>query len=233
MGVISRNGAVFVVEGGILKKYIDQWGFTDIVIPDGVTRIGGNAFSRCVYLKSVMLPDTVTSIGDFSFGKCENLEMIFIPDSVETIGSSTFWGCKRLTSVTIPYHLTDIGKGAFEGCRSLTSVEIAGKPVALPADQHDTKNAIIAGLFRASHDKADMSPCVSQNFDEFFAYLLKTGDIETVRKVCGNGTLLTKDNIDKQIQAAYDAGQHEIQTMLLNYKNEHFGFDDPLKNFKL
>jgi hypothetical protein len=54
-----------------------------------------------------------------------------------------------------------------------------------------------------------------------------------VQKIIDNGTLLTKRNIDKYIQAAIDTGQHEIQTMLLNYKNEHFSFDDPLKKFKL
>ena len=98
---------------------------------------------------------------------------------------------------------------------------------------HDVKYEVFAGIFRAGYDEEGVFAYVKKNFSKFFAYLLKTGDVDTVQKICDNGKLLTKHNIDKYIQAAHEAGKHEIQTMLLNYKNEHFGFDDPLKKFKL
>ena len=97
----------------------------------------------------------------------------------------------------------------------------------------DVKHAVIVRMLHAGYDNDGVFSYIIKNFTRFFVYLLKTGDVETVQKIIDNGTLLTKRNIDKQIQAAHDAGQHEIQTMLLNYKNEHFGFDDPLKQFKL
>lgn len=54
----------FEIENGVLKKYIEEYGVTEVVIPDTVTSIGDNAFSGCKGLTSVAIPDSVTSIGD-------------------------------------------------------------------------------------------------------------------------------------------------------------------------
>ncbi len=75
---------------------------------------------------------------------------------------------------------------------------------------HGVKYNVIANLFRAGYDEEGVFSYLKKNFARFFAYLLKTGDVDTVQKIMDNGKLLTKRNIDKYIQAAHDAGQHEI-----------------------
>jgi len=50
---------------------------TDIIIPDGVTRIGNYAFFNCDNLESVLIPAGVTSIGNFAFHNCYSLNFIF------------------------------------------------------------------------------------------------------------------------------------------------------------
>ena len=96
--------------------------FTEVIIGDNVTTIGGSAFRDCDSLTSVTIGDGVTTIGDYAFSDCNSLTNVTIGDSVTTIGYSAFNSCDSLTSVTIPDSVTTIGDGAFYGCGSLTSV---------------------------------------------------------------------------------------------------------------
>lgn len=50
--------------------YLNNELVTDLIIPDGVTKIGSYAFYNCDSLTSVTIPDSVTSIGDKAFSIC-------------------------------------------------------------------------------------------------------------------------------------------------------------------
>ena len=95
-----------------------------VVIENGVTNVGNNAFNGCTKLTSVTIPGSVKIIGMDVFSDCANLTSVTIPDNVETIGARTFYGCINLESITIPKKVTSIGIGAFSGCTSLKSVTI-------------------------------------------------------------------------------------------------------------
>ena len=124
--------ADFVIENGVLVSYVGIGG--DVVIPDGVTCIGDNAFSGCSSLTSVWIPDGVTSIEKGAFYGCTGLTSIVIPDSVNTIASATrktgttyggaFEGCTGLTSMTLGKNVTSIGRYAFKDCTNLTNLHI-------------------------------------------------------------------------------------------------------------
>ena len=96
----------------------------NVVIKNGVTSIGVNAFNNCYYLTSITIPNSVTSIGGSAFYGCSGLTSVTIPNSVTSIGYVAFSGCSSLTSVTIGNSVTWIGDDAFEGCSGLTSVHI-------------------------------------------------------------------------------------------------------------
>ena len=104
--------------------YLNNELVTDLIIPDGATKIGSYAFRNYDLLTSITIPDSVTSIGDYAFCGCNSLTSVTIPDSVTSIGSYAFYGCDSLTSVTIPDSVTSIGGEAFYYCTSLTSVTI-------------------------------------------------------------------------------------------------------------
>lgn len=49
-----------------------------IQIPDGITRIGSQAFSDCAALTQVHVPASVTTIGDGAFAYCTGMEAFFV-----------------------------------------------------------------------------------------------------------------------------------------------------------
>ena len=112
----------FVIENGVLKKYIGI--DAEVVIPEGVTSIGIWAFEGCVNLTTITIPDSVTSIDDNAFRDCTNLTAIAIPDSVLKIGWWAFYGCNSLTTINIPNSVTSISKQVFCGCSKLTTITI-------------------------------------------------------------------------------------------------------------
>ena len=88
---------------------------TIYTIPDTVTTICDEAFSRCHRLTSLTIPDSVTSIGNSAFFFCGSLTSLTIPNSVTSIEDSAFENCSSLTTLTIPDSVTTIGVNAFRG----------------------------------------------------------------------------------------------------------------------
>ena len=95
-----------------------------INIPDGVKSIGAKTFTSCESLESIIIPDGVTSIGYGTFAYCTGLKNINIPDGVTNISGCAFFACKKLESVTIPDSVESIDERAFNYCISLTSITI-------------------------------------------------------------------------------------------------------------
>ncbi len=118
----TANIDEFQIENGILIKYTGN--DENVIIPDGITKIGDSAFQDCDCLENVTIPNSVTSIGDYAFSNCCDLMGVTIPDSVTEIGNCAFEECIGLESVTIPGSVIKIGDCAFLDCSGLVSVNI-------------------------------------------------------------------------------------------------------------
>lgn len=120
---VREEGGILYFSGTGIVEAEDYEGYmpVNVVVEEGITGIGDEAFRSCSRLVSVTLPDGLISIGDGAFRNCE-LTSVTLPDSLESIGDSVFSSCNRLASVTLPGGLASIGDEAFSSCSQLTSV---------------------------------------------------------------------------------------------------------------
>jgi hypothetical protein len=86
-------------------------------VPDGVTRIGADAFSDSDHLTEVILPEGLVTIGNRAFFACDELIDIAIPATVESIDTEGFISCDKLATIRVfrdtANGITAIGKKAF------------------------------------------------------------------------------------------------------------------------
>ena len=117
-----------------------------VIISDGITSIGDNAFALCTNLTEVRVPRDLQAIGEEAFYGCTSLtyfqfpekltsiedqaffnsglEKVVLPDSVVSLGAGAFASCKQLRSVELPDTLTEIRDSCFSGCESLVYIHL-------------------------------------------------------------------------------------------------------------
>ena len=83
----------------------------ELALPS-TTTIPTNAFYKCSNITKVIIPESVTSIGSDSFSRT-SLTELFIPESVTTINAYAFRGTK-IKSLYIPNTVKSIGSYAFD-----------------------------------------------------------------------------------------------------------------------
>ena len=120
----SVAGVLFNKDVSELIVYPKGNGRSAYTVPDGVTSIGGSAFSGCTSLAEIVIPDSVTSIGGFAFSGCTSLSKVDLPKTLTTIEAGTFRDCTSLKEIVIPDSVTSIGGSAFSNCISLESITI-------------------------------------------------------------------------------------------------------------
>ena len=115
----NYNGENYVINQ---YAFVNDSKITNVIIPDGVTKILKHAFRDCSNLTNVTFPDTVTSIGDSAFYR-SGITSATIPDGIR-VEKYAFMSCKSLTSVIVGA-LTDGGEQIFRACTNLKNVTLA------------------------------------------------------------------------------------------------------------
>ena len=110
----------FAVIEGELVDY--RGGEDNVVVPDGVTAIGIEAFRSCKEMSSINIPGSVKEIRDYAFDYCTGLTAVDLPGSLIKIGTGAFNSCIGLISINIPGSVKEIGDFAFDNCPGLTVV---------------------------------------------------------------------------------------------------------------
>lgn len=120
-GLADNDG--FVIVNGHLASYHGH--AQQVVVPEGVTVIGADAFFGNTTLTSVSLPSTLTTIETEAFSGCTNLADIQIPGGVVSVGSAAFQKCAALTELTLPDSVRSLGSEVFSFCTGLVCVRLS------------------------------------------------------------------------------------------------------------
>ncbi len=81
------------------RSYADS--VKSIIIKEGITKVGKNAFAGLIELKSLTLPDGLEKIDENSFLYCSSLDSLEIPSTVTEIGKNAFANCGAIESITV------------------------------------------------------------------------------------------------------------------------------------
>lgn len=96
----------------------------EVVLADGIDKIGIRAFYACRSLKSINMPTELKAIEADAFFACESLETLSFDQKIEKIGMQAFFACKALNNLNIPDSVKEIGNCAFADCSALSSVTV-------------------------------------------------------------------------------------------------------------
>jgi len=99
-----------------------------LVIGEGITRVGHEAFSSFDNLETLSLPSTLEEIGNFTFTFAPKLKELELPEGLRAIGQQAFWCCDGLTEVYLPASITFMDAAMFDGCTGLKKVTIGADP---------------------------------------------------------------------------------------------------------
>ena len=124
--------------------------FLNLVIPERVTTLEGNAFASNTKLKSVVFEGAIQTMGggvfsgcnnlttldltnlytamntipENSFYQCSSLENIAIPNTILNIGSNAFYQCDKIDYLVLTDNIKSIGSGAFAMCSNLRYIYV-------------------------------------------------------------------------------------------------------------
>ena len=141
---IADNAFNPILNGISITHSTGRQNIRSIVIPEGVSSIGTQAFANCKILKNITFSKTLKKIGDNAFRGTAWLASqqghvivnsiyvtfngsereVTIPDGVTSIADEAFYMRQELTTVRIPESVVSIGTSAFSGCNALSCISI-------------------------------------------------------------------------------------------------------------
>lgn len=103
----------------------------EIVLPEGLQKMGHHCFFECTSLEKIIIPDSVSETGMGCFEGCTSLEEIILPEKLTILPESCFRDCPSLKSIILPQNITDIQKFCFAGCSALSGISFSGNLVSI------------------------------------------------------------------------------------------------------
>ena len=131
---LSQLKTVHITNSASLpNSAFDSLAVETVVLGEGMTRIGRQAFSGCTKLVNVQLPSTLRNMGGGAFEQCTALVEITIPERVQAIQMGAFRNCRALEKINLPEGLSEIAEEAFIGCVKLQKVSFGADMAVISA----------------------------------------------------------------------------------------------------
>ena len=98
----------------------------EVVLPEGLRRIGVTAFKGCRKLKKINIPASVECIDAYAFKNCTSLTEVDLGQCtrLEELSVGVFEGAENLRSVVLPEGMKRLCSRAFYKCNELDTVKL-------------------------------------------------------------------------------------------------------------
>ena len=181
---------------------------TTLVIPEGVTRIGDQAFYKCKNLTKIVFPSTIEEIECVFIEDCNNLSEIDMSKVhlLKEIPENFLCYLDNLSSFVIPEGVTKIEGKAFHHCKNLTKI-------VFPSTVEDIECVFIEecrNLFEIDMSKVHLLKEIPENFLSFLDYLSSFVIPEGVTKIeskafchCKNLTKIVIPSTVEEIEGGF------------------------------
>ena len=112
--IFSVTESIITNNDSIRKGFFDSYStqVKEVIIPEGITTIGENAFEGCISLESVTLPSSIKHIHRNAFADCKNLKEVILPDSISDIDC---WGERRTWKLSLCKPFSDLAENLVKG----------------------------------------------------------------------------------------------------------------------
>jgi hypothetical protein len=119
--VLYLEGRGAMYDGQVSLANLGYSTFNSVVIGEGITKIGANAFSG-TNISDIQLPASLDTIGDAAFYQVSGPTSLYLPNNLKHIGYQAFYNMPDLDYVRFGTGLKSVGNRAFAICAKLTSV---------------------------------------------------------------------------------------------------------------
>ena len=206
------NPADFIIENGILKKYIGK--DAAVMIPAGVTEIAEDAFRGCYTVSSVTIPEGVKELNLSSLLDIEEDAVVELPSSLEEIRARRY-GYFSTAGVN-----TILNRGrkeyTFKTPRGLNH---------LRWEEMEREMGLLLHLFCSETESfpipAELKTFVQRKWREVFLRGLDFS-LGGTRLVLRSWKKVPVEILDEMAVLASEKGKAQIAALLLQYKKEHY-----------
>ncbi len=129
------------------EKVFKNTTVSEVILPDSIQAILGEAFYGCKRLRHIDLPDSLEYLGSHCFTS-SGLTALHFPDRLKKISVGCCSGCVNLSEVTFGQQLQTIAVFAFESCTKLRTVTFPESLLRVYNDAFE-KTAITRFVFPA------------------------------------------------------------------------------------
>lgn len=88
---LSGTGNTYDYHSGNTAPWYDvKDSIVEVIVGDGITRLGNQLFAECNNISNVKMSEGLTDIGSNVFKKCNSIQYIFIPRTLISVGKRSF-----------------------------------------------------------------------------------------------------------------------------------------------
>lgn len=139
IGKSAFSGDIYDASRADPKQVEFRRSITKVILPEGITVIGNNAFSGNEKMRYAELPASVCCVGEFAFTCCDGLERVVFTGRTLTLGDYALSYCENLKEVIFAEGTEKIELGwfAFENCEKLQKLVLPSTLKEIKIDEED------------------------------------------------------------------------------------------------